>query len=427
MSKITYATKVTAITNTLPEINKVTSANMNEIKASVNDLYDIVPANVTGYVVVDSVDDLPDEILGVRTLLADTAYFFVTTIDLLGGRLVGADNTTLLGTSSETSVITSTGLGVGVPLFSSIYTTPIREISFSDVDTALSIQGAANEVALDWNGVNFVNVPNIGVLNGGGNWIFTKGSFLNSKGLIISGSWGTIGADNSLFRGDGLAGSIISLSSSAVITRRFRITYSSIIATSLTVGITVDALATIPLESFILDSVAFSGGGTYLSGITNTSLTAIFNNCVNITSTYELANYYMSNNAVATDIVTQGVPVKVSGTTTLNTLSQKFTHSNNRATYVAGFTRLFNISSVVTITSLSSNDQIGIYIAKNGVVIDSSETYVTTNASNRAENAYVQTVVELSTNDYIEIWVENNTDNSDLTVVNMNTLVKAIR
>lgn len=42
MSKIAYATKVTAISNTLPEINKVTSANMNEVKASVNALYDEV-------------------------------------------------------------------------------------------------------------------------------------------------------------------------------------------------------------------------------------------------------------------------------------------------------------------------------------------------------------------------------------------------
>ena len=42
MSKITYDNKVTAITNALPEVNKVTSANMNEVKASVNALYDEV-------------------------------------------------------------------------------------------------------------------------------------------------------------------------------------------------------------------------------------------------------------------------------------------------------------------------------------------------------------------------------------------------
>lgn len=42
MTKIAYASKVTKLTNTLPEINKVTSGNMNEVKASVNALYDEV-------------------------------------------------------------------------------------------------------------------------------------------------------------------------------------------------------------------------------------------------------------------------------------------------------------------------------------------------------------------------------------------------
>lgn len=42
MSKIAYVNKVTAIVNNLPEINKVTSENMNEVKASVNALYDEV-------------------------------------------------------------------------------------------------------------------------------------------------------------------------------------------------------------------------------------------------------------------------------------------------------------------------------------------------------------------------------------------------
>ncbi len=42
MSKITYVAKEFARTNPLPEKNKVTDANLNEIKASVNALYDEV-------------------------------------------------------------------------------------------------------------------------------------------------------------------------------------------------------------------------------------------------------------------------------------------------------------------------------------------------------------------------------------------------
>ena len=40
MAKITYSTKYDNVVSELPEINKVTAANMNEIKTSVNDIYD---------------------------------------------------------------------------------------------------------------------------------------------------------------------------------------------------------------------------------------------------------------------------------------------------------------------------------------------------------------------------------------------------
>ena len=40
MAKIAYTSKADNVVSGLPEINKVTAANMNEIKTSVNDLYD---------------------------------------------------------------------------------------------------------------------------------------------------------------------------------------------------------------------------------------------------------------------------------------------------------------------------------------------------------------------------------------------------
>ena len=40
MAKIAYTSKADNVVTALPEVNKVTAANMNEIKTSVNDLYD---------------------------------------------------------------------------------------------------------------------------------------------------------------------------------------------------------------------------------------------------------------------------------------------------------------------------------------------------------------------------------------------------
>lgn len=42
MSKIAFTDKVDSVTNPNPAINKVTAGNMNEIKVSVNDLYDSI-------------------------------------------------------------------------------------------------------------------------------------------------------------------------------------------------------------------------------------------------------------------------------------------------------------------------------------------------------------------------------------------------
>jgi len=426
MAKITFTNKADSLSNPAPAINKIVAADMNEIKTSVNDLYDALPATVTEYIIVDNIDDLPSSVNGVKTLAADTCYFIVKEIDLLGDRLVGSSNTTILGTSSETSILTSTGLTAGIALFSTQYTTPIRHISFKDVDTALAIQATANQGAFDWTGVNFVNVPNVGVLNGGDNFIFSKGSLINSQKMRFTGSWGTIALESSLFRGDGTAGNVLDLDSSCIVTRRFRVIYSAIIASSLSVGIDVDASATIPIEGFILDTVSFSGGGAYLGGLDQNSIYSLFSGCTGITNTRELSNYYMNSNATVTDIVTQGVAVKIAGTTTSNSLTQKFTNTNNRATYTGGITRAFKVVAISTVLSVSPNDQVGIYISKNEQLIVSSETYITTDGSNKAENGVVQAIVELATGDFIEIWVENSTDTSDLTIRDMNVVIQSI-
>jgi len=426
MSKITFQNKVDSISNTVPLINKVIASDINEIKESVNTLYDIIPSEVTEYIIVGSLDDLPDAVGGIISLAENTAYFFVKTIDLLGSRLIGDSNTTLLGTSSETSIITSTGLGVGVPLFSTEFTTPIRHIAFKDVDTALSIQGSANSAAFDWTGLNIVNVPNIGILDGGDNFILSKSAFINSQNLVFTGTWNTIGIDNSLFSGDGTAGNVIELDLGCIINRRFRIIYSAVISFSSSVGLFVSPSSTIPIEGYILDTVSFSGGGTYLGGLESDSIYSLFINCTGITNSYTISNYFMNSNVTVTDIISSGVAVKVAGTTTSNSLTQKFTNTSNRATYTGGFSRIFNITAIASITSSSSNDQIGLYVAKNGTIISSSEVYLTTNASNRAENITIQTIVELATGDYIEIFVENSTDTSDLTVTDLNVLIKSI-
>jgi len=395
-----------------------------------SDFLDLVGGDVTiasgDIVFVNDKTDLPTAVSNVITLGDNVTYYFTTTVDLTGDRLVGGENTVILGSSSENSRIKSTGLGVGVPLFYTEWTTPIRHVTFQDVDTALHIVGTVNPpVALDWTGVNYLNVPNIGLIDTCDNWIYSKGAILNSQNLQFSGTVGTVGVDNSIFVGTGSSGNILDILSTCTITRRFRLIYSSMVVFGATVGINVDASATIPTEGYILDTINFSAGGTYLSGVSYTDNKTRFVNSKGIENTAEIGNLYMLNNATATVISGSGVPTKVLGTTTANAINQKFSHSDNRLTYTGGLIRDFQVSVTTSLTS-GNNNVIGVYVAKNGTILTESEMYGTTSSAGRAESISCQTILEMEENDYIEIWVENNTATQNITVEYMNVIIKSL-
>jgi hypothetical protein len=310
----------------------------------------------------------------------------------------------------------------GTALFTTEWTTPIRHISFKDVDTALSVDGTLRVVALDWTGVNFVNVPNVGTIDSVDNWIFTKGAFLNSTGVNLDGTIGTVAFNQCLFNTPTSTNRLFSLLSTLTITRRFRVIYSSFIVNAGAIGISLQGGATIPNSGLILDTCNFAGAGGYLGGVSYEDNVALFVNNVGIINSRENSLYFMNGNATATVIAATGTAVKVAGTTTSGAVTSKFTNTNNRATYIGAIDRLFKLTATMSIES-GNNHIIGVYVAKNGALINDSEVHITTNAGGRAEAAAVQASVQLEANDYLEIWVENDTAATDITVTNLNVII----
>ena len=378
------------------------------------------------FIFVNDATYFPDAVSNIITLEANKTYYITTHVDLNGDRLVAGENTVILGSSSENSSLTSTGLAAGVPLLTSVYTCPIRYITFKDVDTALDFDGLGNNMALDWVGVNFLNVPNVGTIKDANNFIYSTGAFLNSQGLIFDGTFGTIGLDSSLFSGSGALGNILSIESTCIIQRRFRIDRSAVVANTDTTGINFDIAAVVPDESYILDTVNFGGNGTFLNGVDEEDNKSLFTNCTGIDNTFEGFSMYAEDQSTETIITTSGQYEKAIITTTEGDFIGRFTHSNNKATYIGSKTRTFIIESCLSVLTTTNFNTVAVKIYKNGSPVNGSRTQGTTSRTGGADAATNITsiaVVQLATNDYIEVYVTNLSSTSNLVATDLSLII----
>jgi hypothetical protein len=378
------------------------------------------------FVFVNSKSDLPTAVSGVITLVNNYTYFLTKTIDLTGDRIVSGINTTIIGGSSENCGLISTGLSASTALISSNYSLPMRNIYITH-GTALNLDATGNATAaLDWFGVNFVNCAIVGTIKTYSNFIMSDCALLNSANMTFDGSIGTVGFVNSLFSGIA-AQTTLNFPATLTITRRIRAIYSSFIAFGGATAINVSTSAVIPVEGYILDTINFSGGATYTAGVQYNDNKALFSNCKGVNNSTEIAQMFFTNNATQNPIATQNTFEKILGTTTASAINEKFTHANNQLTYTGAITRSFAITASCSAASITTaNAVITVRIAKNGTTLAESEAQATTSATNRNENFFCQTIVQLAQNDFIEIFIANNTSALNLLASELNVVIRAV-
>lgn len=380
----------------------------------------------SGYIIfVSNKNDFPTAVSGVITLADNVTYFITTIVDLLGDRLVCGVNTTLIGGSSENCRIKSTGLATA--LITSVYSLPIRNITL-EAALVLNLDGDGTTTALDWFGVNFTDCAVIGTIKDYTNFVMADSAFLNSGGMTLDGSIGSIAFSSCLFDCNASNTAFI-IPATANITRRFRMIYSSFIVLSGETGINVSASATISDERYILDTVNFSGGGTYLSGVGVTSNKALFINCVGITNSAVNGQIYMQGNATATTVSVTNTFYKVAGTTTASIDNSKYLMpQNNRLTNDATVTRKYLIQCILSFTGTTQDVyQFGFYDSKLGAIRTPSKTKSTANNNGRNESVSFACVVSHTAGDYLEIRATNTTGARNFTVTDMNFIITEIK
>ncbi|VXB17806.1 conserved hypothetical protein [Flavobacterium sp. 9AF] len=121
-----------------------------------------------------------------------------------------------------------------------------------------------------------------------------------------------------------------------------------------------------------------------------------------------------------------GTSTKILGTTSANNFFRASTgSSSNRVQYLGSKKRFFTVSGTISFQATSSSNTIYIfYIAKNGTVINRSKTYALTTNTTDIFAIPLQTVVELSPNDYVEVYAERYSGTSNMLTVSLNLFMR---
>ena len=126
-----------------------------------------------------------------------------------------------------------------------------------------------------------------------------------------------------------------------------------------------------------------------------------------------------------TTIAVAGTYVKLAGTTTSDSLNGITMPQNNRLQNNSGTTRVFQAIARTDIIDGSGNKNVGIKLAKNGVLIDPTESNGET-TNNVGAHASINWIVSLAAGEYIEIWATNDTDTSSIYALHGHLFLKAI-
>jgi len=139
------------------------------------------------------------------------------------------------------------------------------------------------------------------------------------------------------------------------------------------------------------------------------------------------AEFYMTNNTTDTVIVTVDTMTKIAGTTIKGEASSDFTHANNKLTYTGTNTKKFKVTVTSTsVRATGTGNKLGRFaIFRNGV--QETKTLSGNKDVGTPTETTFQGIIEMSTNDYVEMFVENKTDAEDFTIKNMMVITVEIK
>ena len=358
---------------------------------------------LTKVVTVNTKADFPTPSAGVITLDADTIYLIGNDINFGTDRLVFQDRSSLVGIASVSSLLTYTGTGAFFTWDDAvIYCMSCR------VDCAngawLDGNNVGNQV-VRFEDMQIEACDTIGSMSGSYLARFTYVSFKDIKtdGLSLAGTCRDFLFGPFISNLNG--GTLFDLGTTVFDSFNLdRPTVNHAAGTTILSGladsgnIAVGGIGTI-------ENGRFSGDGTILNNIDpdgDIRWFSVFND--DIPNTAPGALMYLSDNATPTDI-TDTDPTLVAGTWTTERSSQFDTTAAGRATYKGENDRAVIIDVIGTLDPDDDND-LAICVAVNGTAISATclPQFVKANDSETLSTFWEAV---LSTDDYVEVFVQN--------------------
>lgn len=370
----------------------------------------------TNYVLVKSASDLPAPVAGVITLTAGVEYEINGTIVL--SDKINLNGCTVRGDDAANDKLIYTGVA---EMFTGNKTGNIRYLSLTAASGSIfNIDAGATLQNMLVQNCYFLGCNSIGTIANVGGTVFmaTIAYFYNTNGITLQDDHNVV-INNALWD-----------ESNHNVYEKFIGTFSVIqilggdrLATSANTATALHISGITSLEAGSVKVVMFVGNGTYVTGS--------FTNAWEVEATGldtqkdEVAggNMYITT-PIQTVISSTGVPVKVLGTTTSASLFRMTAPTDNRLTYTGSKTRSFQVICSLTAVQPSTNKYFSFYIAKNGVILPESRQEVKLVNNTDQGPVTLSCRVTLAPNDYIEVWVENETSNTNLTVQTMNLSVQ---
>lgn len=370
------------------------------------------------FVLVQSLSDLPAPVSGIITLAAGTTYeingtiSIASKINLNGCYLIGKDanNDKLIYTPGSGELFTGTKGGT-------IKTLTLAAISTGSKLFNLELAATENLIMRD----NVIaNCKDVGLIKGG---YIVFCSVINFSGNTNGITYQDI---NHL-----LLDNMAWFSTNYNTFEKFVGTFSMIEKLGgFSHGVSANSAIEMDISGIVNITDAATFKNTAMMG-TATRVNGTFSGkweveCPGITTEKDdvaTGNVYLTA-AVATTFSGVNTPTKVLGNTTGVGLFRVSSSADNRLVYDGIKTRRFSVVASVSVTSQSANKYFSFYIYKNGVKLPESEQAMRLSTGVDKGSLTITCTVQLSTNDYIEIWAANTSDGSSMTVETMNLTIK---